>query len=70
MEKEIEFMRNWIAVLDTMYPGDRGKVNAVSISLTGKFLAIDQSGRVTVEEVERTDSSYRPNALNASEVKE
>jgi len=50
-ETDIDFLVAWIKSSCAMYPDMRGKVNGVSINFTEKFISIDSSGVLRVEEV-------------------
>jgi len=51
---DLDFIARWLRVMnDVTGENIRGKVNGISINFTGKFIAIDSNGFISVEEVER-----------------
>lgn len=51
-QDELDFLISWLQVLFQIDPNIRGKVNGLSISLTGKFVGIDQSNTLSICKVE------------------
>lgn len=52
--EDLDFLARWLRVMnDVTGENIRGKINGISIAFTGKFIAIDASGFISVEEVER-----------------
>jgi len=52
-EKDIEFLQRWLKLMDIVCPETRGKVNAASIRMTDKFLAVRQDDQIEVATVEK-----------------
>jgi len=55
-QDDLDFLCNWMQCLFQVDPSLRGKVNGMSISLTGKFIGLDNTNTLTVEKVEGWDS--------------
>lgn len=51
-KEELDFLIKWLRVLFDTYPDAQGRINSISIKLTGKFIGVDQAGAVSVEKVE------------------
>lgn len=52
-KEDIEFLIAWNKVLFVLYPEARGRVNSISIKLTGRFIGIDQADFMDVCVVEK-----------------
>lgn len=51
-KEKIDFYERWIKVLDNLCADSRAKVNGASIAFTGKYIAINVNGMVSIEETE------------------
>lgn len=52
--EDLDFIARWLRTMnDITSENIRGKVNGISINFTGKFIAIDANGFISVQKVER-----------------
>lgn len=51
-QEDLDFLVKWLNVAFEQFPEMRGKVNSISIKLTGKFVGVDQSNTLSIEKVE------------------
>lgn len=55
---ELEFLKRWILALDRIDSSVRGRVNSVSIALSGKFIGVDSYGKVSVDLVDNQSGLF------------
>lgn len=56
-KEKVDFYERWLMTLDNLNPEIRAKINGASIAFTGKYVAVNVHGLVSVEE---TDSRWAP----------
>ena len=52
--EDLDFLARWLRTMnDITCENIRGKVNSITINFTGKFIAVDANGFISVQEVEK-----------------
>lgn len=47
-EKDMEFLKRWLMLLDIVCPEARGATNSASIAMTDKYIAKNKDGQIEI----------------------
>ena len=50
--EKLDFYERWLKALDNLCPEIRGKINSMSITFTGQYVAVNVHGLVSIEKTE------------------